>query len=136
MAERTQALLGRKLKARPVISTFHAYCVRVLRTEIAALGYPPRFVIYDRGDQESAARKALRDMKVADVALRPSDLVNQISRWKTGGVRADHASSVAALSPGSTGTSRCRTTGPASRPWSTKCTVAPLTVAPSSSARC
>ena len=53
MAERTQALLGRKLKARPVISTFHAYCVRVLRTEIAALGYPPRFVIYDRGDQES-----------------------------------------------------------------------------------
>jgi DNA helicase-2/ATP-dependent DNA helicase PcrA len=95
MQERMLSILGRRLKERPCISTFHSYCVRVLREEIAALGYPPRFVIYDRGDQESAARKALRDMKVADVTLRPGDLVNQISRWKTAGVRADRASQVA-----------------------------------------
>jgi DNA helicase-2/ATP-dependent DNA helicase PcrA len=96
MQERTQSLLGKRLRTKPCISTFHAYCVRVLRDEIAALGYPPKFVIYDRGDQESAARKALRDLKVVDTALRPGDLVNQISRWKTVGVRADQASSVAA----------------------------------------
>jgi DNA helicase-2/ATP-dependent DNA helicase PcrA len=95
MQERMQALVARRLKTRPVISTFHAYCVRVLRDEIAALGYPPRFTIYDRGDQEAAARKALRDLKVTDVTMSPSDLVNQVSRWKSAGVRAQHAADVA-----------------------------------------
>ncbi len=92
MQERTQAILGRRMKSRPAISTFHAYCVRVLRDEIEALGYPSQFVIYDRGDQESAARKALRDIKVPDAALRPGDLLSQISRWKTAGVAPDEAS--------------------------------------------
>ncbi|HET6425356.1 MAG TPA: UvrD-helicase domain-containing protein, partial [Planctomycetaceae bacterium] len=91
MQERTQSLLGRRLKTKPSISTFHAYCVRVLREEIEVLGYPSQFVIYDRGDQESAARKALRDIKVPDTALRPGDLLAQISRWKTAGVRPDEA---------------------------------------------
>ncbi len=91
MQERTQSLLGRRLKTKPAISTFHAYCVRVLRDEIEVLGYPSQFVIYDRGDQESAARKALRDIKVPDTALRPGDLLAQISRWKTAGVRPDEA---------------------------------------------
>jgi len=95
MQERMQALVARKMKTRPAISTFHAYCVRVLREEIAALGYPPRFTIYDRGDQESAARKALRDLKVTDTAMSPGDLVNQVSRWKTAGVRAERAAEAA-----------------------------------------
>ncbi len=92
MQQRTQAILGRRMKSKPAISTFHAYCVRVLRDEIEALGYPSQFVIYDRGDQESAARKALRDIKVPDAALRPGDLLSQISRWKTAGVAPDEAS--------------------------------------------
>lgn len=91
MQQRTQAILGRRMKAKPAISTFHAYCVRVLRDEIEALGYPSQFVIYDRGDQESAARKALRDIKVPEAALRPGDLLSQISRWKTAGVGPDEA---------------------------------------------
>ncbi|MDZ4686810.1 MAG: UvrD-helicase domain-containing protein [Planctomycetaceae bacterium] len=91
MQERMQSVLGRRMKTRPCISTFHAYCVRVLRDEITALGYPPKFVIYDRGDQESAARKALRDLRLPDTSLRPGDLLSYISRWKTVGVRADDA---------------------------------------------
>ncbi|MBI1349366.1 AAA family ATPase [bacterium] len=86
MQERMQHQLGKRLKYRPVISTFHAYCVRVLREEIEALGYPSKFAIYDRGDQESAARKALRDIRVPETSLRPSDLLFEISRWKTNGV--------------------------------------------------
>ena len=62
MLERTIHLLGRQLKPRPFISTFHSLCVRILRQDIYHLGYPPSFVIYDRGDQESAARKAMRDV--------------------------------------------------------------------------
>lgn len=86
MAERMSHILGRRPASRPVISTFHSLCVRILRDEIEALGYPKKFVIYDRGDQESAARKALRDIKVAEASLAPGDLLAQIGRWKMVGV--------------------------------------------------
>jgi DNA helicase-2/ATP-dependent DNA helicase PcrA len=86
MAERMSHFLGRRPSSRPMISTFHSLCVRILRDEIEALGYPKKFVIYDRSDQESAARRALRDIKVAETALKPGDLLSQISRWKMVGV--------------------------------------------------
>ena len=62
MNERAAALLGKRLKERPEISTFHSLCVRILRRHATRLGYPASFAIYDRGDQESVARAALRDL--------------------------------------------------------------------------
>ena len=85
MGERTKQLLQGNLKARPFISTFHSLCVRILRQDIEQLGYPKTFAIYDRGDQESAARTALRDCRMADKTMRPGDLLNYISRWKMAG---------------------------------------------------
>ena len=82
MQERLAGLLG-KLKERPQISTFHSHCVRVLRRHARKLGYPERFAIYDRGDQESLARGVLREIRVPSETLRPGDLLYQISRWKT-----------------------------------------------------
>ncbi|MGE0610410.1 MAG: ATP-dependent helicase [Pirellulales bacterium] len=97
MQERALALLGKQPGGeKPEISTFHALCVRVLRRHIRRLGYPEKFAIYDRGDQESVARSALRDIKIGSDTLRPSDLINQISRWKTASLRPDQAISVAA----------------------------------------
>lgn len=94
MLERTQSLLGKRQKKKPVISTFHSLCVKILRQDITALGYPDKFGIYDRGDQESAARTALRDIRVDETALRPGDLLSIISRWKTHAISpelaADH----------------------------------------------
>ncbi len=89
MRERAQALLGRKKKGQtsPEISTFHSLCVRVLRRHATRLGYPAEFTIYDRGDQESVARSALRDIRVGHQKLRPGDLINYISGWKSAGVR-------------------------------------------------
>jgi len=92
MLERTAALLGNRLRKKPLISTFHSFCVRVLRQEIEVLGYPGTFTIYDRGDQESAARKALRDVRVPDSSLSPGDFLNIVSRWKMAGVNPDNAS--------------------------------------------
>jgi DNA helicase-2/ATP-dependent DNA helicase PcrA len=75
-------LLGRKLLTKPEISTFHSLCVRVLRRQIYRLGYPRQFAIYDRSDQESLARAALRELKVPGAELRPGDLLYHIGRWK------------------------------------------------------
>ncbi len=92
MQQRTAALLGRRGPQKPLVATFHSLCVRILRQEAPALGYPPKFSIYDRGDQESAARTALCAMRVTDKALSPGDLVNRISRWKTEGILPEGAS--------------------------------------------
>ncbi|QDT64247.1 ATP-dependent helicase [Calycomorphotria hydatis] len=91
MRERAMAIIGR-VKEKPVVSTFHAYCVQVLRQEIDRLGYPKSFMIYDRGDQEAAARSALREMKMTEKAMKPADLLSRISRWKMAGVSPDQVS--------------------------------------------
>jgi DNA helicase-2/ATP-dependent DNA helicase PcrA len=95
MKERAVALLGKQLPTKPEISTFHSLCVRVLRRNITHLGYPAQYAIYDRGDQESIARSALREIKVAEGVLRPGDLLFFISRWKTASVRPAEAASLA-----------------------------------------
>ena len=92
MRERAMSLLGSRLKQKPIVSTFHAYCVRVLREDIESLGYPKGFVIYDRSDQEAAARTALREIKVGDKAMKPGDLLNRISSWKMSGITENRAS--------------------------------------------
>lgn len=91
MRQRTMKLLGRHVKPKPLVTTFHAWCVRVLREDIETLGYPRQFTIYDRSDQESTARRALRDIRVGEKSLRPGDLVNRISRWKMAGITEDQA---------------------------------------------
>jgi DNA helicase-2/ATP-dependent DNA helicase PcrA len=98
MHERAASLLGKRRKGdkRPEISTFHSLCVRILKRHITRLGYPAQFAIYDRGDQESVARAALRDIRVDGALLRPSDLINIISRWKTAAIRPPEAAAVAA----------------------------------------
>jgi len=55
--------------------------VRILRRHAVKLGYPERFAIIDRGEQEAAARTALKALKVADTVLTPGDLVDRVSRW-------------------------------------------------------
>src|SRR5580704_8364278 len=71
MQQRAAELLGKRLPKRPEISTFHSLCVRILRRHANRLGYPERFAIYDRGDQESVARSALREISIPDGVLRP-----------------------------------------------------------------
>jgi DNA helicase-2/ATP-dependent DNA helicase PcrA len=95
MQERVTHLLGKRAKTKPVISTFHSHCVKVLRRNIRKLGYPERFVIYDYGDQESLARQVLREIDYAGESLRPGDLLYQISSWKNSCLRPADATRVA-----------------------------------------
>ena len=96
MQQRSAELLGKRQPVKPEISTFHSLCVRILRRHANRLGYPEKFAIYDRGDQESIARQALREIQVAEALLRPGDLLYHISRWKSPGIRPDQAGAEAA----------------------------------------
>ncbi len=95
MRERVVARLGKSPKARPEISTFHSLCVRILRRNARQLGYPASFAIYDRGDQESVARSALREIRASESVLRPGDLLQWIGRWKTASMGPDEAARAA-----------------------------------------
>ncbi|MEM9410160.1 MAG: UvrD-helicase domain-containing protein [Planctomycetota bacterium] len=93
MQERLAALTGKKKKKqkRPAISTFHSLCVRILREHIARLGYPEKFAIYNRGDQEALAREVLREINVADSLLAPAQLLFHISNWKNRSINPEGA---------------------------------------------
>src|SRR5438046_5257551 len=64
MKERVAALLAESLETWPHISTFHSFCVRVLRQDIARLSpsesgqrYSSGFSIYDEDDQLRMVRR-------------------------------------------------------------------------------
>ncbi len=102
MRERALQLLGKgsgrrggKEVPQPEICTFHAWCVRVLRRHITLLGYPAQFTIYDRDDQESVARAALREVRIGAELLRPGDLLNYVGNWKNQGLGPQEALDVA-----------------------------------------
>jgi DNA helicase-2/ATP-dependent DNA helicase PcrA len=81
---------------RPTVSTFHAQCVRILRRHAKALGFPSKFSIYDRSDQESLARGILRELRLPGTALKPSDMLAIIGGWKNASVKPDDAAYQAA----------------------------------------
>jgi DNA helicase-2/ATP-dependent DNA helicase PcrA len=91
MAERVERLVGGLSVAKPVISTFHSFCVRVLRRDIEALripstvpGQPPigltkNFVIYDESDQQQVVKGVMRRLGLDDKQLTPRNVLSRIS---------------------------------------------------------
>jgi ATP-dependent DNA helicase UvrD/PcrA len=91
MGERVEKLVGGLSIAKPVISTFHSFCVRVLRRDIDALqipsatpGQPPightkKFVIYDESDQQSVVKGIMRRLGLDDKQLTPRTVLSRIS---------------------------------------------------------
>ncbi len=91
MGERVDKLVGGLSIAKPVISTFHSFCVRVLRRDIEALripsvvpGQPPigntkNFVIYDEADQQSVVKSLMKRFGLDDKQLTPRIVLSRIS---------------------------------------------------------
>ena len=86
---------GQPAPLRPVIGTFHSHCVQILKRHARELGYPEKFTIYDRSDAESVARTILREIKVHEDMLKPSDFLNIVSQWKNVGVKPEQANAAA-----------------------------------------
>ena len=96
MGERVDKLLAGSTLAKPLLSTFHSFCVRVLRRDIEALrigdkGLTRSFAIYDESDQQAIVKQAMRRMslddKHADAAHRAGeDQLGQESHARSAGV--------------------------------------------------
>jgi DNA helicase-2/ATP-dependent DNA helicase PcrA len=84
MAERVDRLIGQSTLARPVLSTFHSFCVRTLRRDVEALrtngvGLTKDFAIYDETDQQQVVKQAMRRMGLDDKQLKPRIVLGKIS---------------------------------------------------------
>jgi len=86
MKDRIVQLAGDKGEARRVlVSTFHAFGLRVVRERHEKLGLPARFAILDAGDQAALVKRLLRDVKVDDKRFDVGRLLAILSRLRTGG---------------------------------------------------
>jgi DNA helicase II / ATP-dependent DNA helicase PcrA len=84
MAERVTKILGHTSLAKPQLSTFHSFCVRVLRRDIEALrvnntGLTKSFAIYDEVDQQAVMKAALKRLAIDDKQLKPRVVLGRIS---------------------------------------------------------
>ena len=70
----------------PRISTFHSFCVRVLRREIERLpGFRRDFAIYDDDDQVRLVRTCLAELGLGDGLFSPRSALARISHAKNAG---------------------------------------------------
>jgi DNA helicase-2/ATP-dependent DNA helicase PcrA len=91
MGERVEKLVGGLSIAKPVISTFHSFCVRMLRRDIEALripssvpgqpaiGHTKSFVIYDESDQQQVTKSVMKRLGIDDKQLTPRAVLSHIS---------------------------------------------------------
>jgi DNA helicase II / ATP-dependent DNA helicase PcrA len=89
MRDRVHALMGPRRSSEPLISTFHSFCVRLLRREIHQLGYRRDFSIYDTDDQKRLMKQLIEENKLGRKDLKPREVLSRISFAKNHGVPAD-----------------------------------------------
>ncbi|MBI4884804.1 MAG: UvrD-helicase domain-containing protein [Actinobacteria bacterium] len=81
MKHRVAALVGPMVKAMWVC-TFHSACVRILRANAEALGYPRSFSIYDQSDSQRLTGYVIRDLGLDAKRFPIRAAHGQISLWK------------------------------------------------------
>ncbi len=66
----------------PLIATFHATCVRILRERAKLVGLSPSFVIYDEEDRLTLVKEAMRQLDMDERQTTPASIVHRISHAK------------------------------------------------------
>jgi DNA helicase-2/ATP-dependent DNA helicase PcrA len=89
MKERVAKLLGGRVELRPGaphLSTFHSFCVSVLRRHIERLGYSRDFSIYDEDDQQRVMKTCIQELGLSEQVASPRSVLSQISYAKNRGI--------------------------------------------------
>jgi superfamily I DNA/RNA helicase len=82
MRERLARMIDPAAAKQVTMSTFHALCLRILRSGIDRLGYKNNFGIYDEGDQLGLIRKLITRTAARDEKLDPNIAKALISKAK------------------------------------------------------
>jgi DNA helicase II / ATP-dependent DNA helicase PcrA len=90
MRQRVEELVGGRARLMWV-STFHSACVRILRREIANLGYRSNFSIYDDADSRRLMSLVCRDKDLDPKRYAPRAVLNWVSNCKNELIEPDAA---------------------------------------------
>ena len=71
------------------VSTFHAMCSRILRTEIEHLDFTRNFTIYDTADQKKCIKAVMSELKLDTAHWKPGSVAASISNAKNELLSAD-----------------------------------------------
>lgn len=84
MRERVIGLIGsvKKKSARPLLSTFHSFGVKILKESIHHLGYGRQFVIYDQPDQIGLIKRLIAQFSGEDLPKDPPTLLALVSKYR------------------------------------------------------
>ena len=89
MRERVAELVGREAAKEITISTFHAFCLNVLRRQITHLGYRSNFTIASESDSRTLIRRVTEELGVQHEAFDPGTFQSAISLAKNTGETPD-----------------------------------------------
>ena len=92
MKERVTKLLGGRVELRPGaphVSTFHSFCVGVLRRHIDRLGYSRGFSIYDEDDQQRLMKTCIQELGLGEQVTSPRSMLSRVSYAKNRGLTAE-----------------------------------------------
>ncbi len=88
MKERVSELVGDGAK-KMWVSTFHAFCSRILRAQAEKLGYKREFTIYGAADQQRLVKRCIIDLDKDPKRFNPRSFQAQISAAKNSLLSAD-----------------------------------------------
>ena len=89
MKERVAKLLDGRVELHagaPHVSTFHSFCVSVLRRHIDHLGYSRDFSIYDEDDQQRLMKACIQELGLGEQVTSPRSVLSRISYAKNHGL--------------------------------------------------
>jgi len=89
MRERVAQLIGPKRAAGIVLSTFHSFCLKVLRKHIEQIGYRKNFTIASESDSRMLLRRTVDEMGARGPSFSPALFQSAISLFKSTGEEPD-----------------------------------------------
>ena len=97
MKDRIAGMLDSEKASEITASTFHALCVRILRTDSDKLGYKNNFSIFDQGDQLGLIKKVINRVTSQDERIDPGLAQSLISKGKNNGWNANDETPIGAV---------------------------------------
>ncbi len=76
------------------VSTFHSFCVRILRKHIELLDYKKPFTIYDSGDQLALIKRVMNALNINDKMFPPKNIQSRISNAKMLGLLPENLNGI------------------------------------------
>ena len=78
LKERLSAMLGEDAQ-NVHASTFHSACMRILRSEIGAIGFGSDFTIYDSDDSQRMIKNCMAELDISEKQFAPRAALAEIS---------------------------------------------------------